>query len=112
MKYRDLPYYEGIRAKTPHEYKLHENKHENHTNHVHTFRRWSITWSQFVLTDHTKHWLIHHSMACTAIYSSHDFWINKNGGSSLDYGSVKKISHHSSLQVSLRCYSGYLTFPL
>jgi len=32
MMYRDLPYYEGIRAKTHHEYKLGENKHENHTN--------------------------------------------------------------------------------
>jgi len=26
MTYRDLPYYKGIRAKTRHEYKLHENK--------------------------------------------------------------------------------------
>jgi len=28
MTYRDLPYYEGIRAKICHENKLHENKHE------------------------------------------------------------------------------------
>jgi len=32
MTYRDLPYYEGIRTKTHHEYILHENKHENHAN--------------------------------------------------------------------------------
>jgi len=31
MTYRDLPYYEGIRAKTCRENKLHENKHKNHT---------------------------------------------------------------------------------
>jgi len=49
MTYRDLRYYEGIRAKTRCECKLHENKHENHTNHLHTFRKWSTTWSQFVL---------------------------------------------------------------
>jgi len=69
MTHRDLPYYEGIRAKTRHEYKLHENKHQNHPNHLHTFRKWSITWSQFVLSARSKHWLIFHSMACTAIYS-------------------------------------------
>jgi len=32
MTYRDLPYYKGIRAKTIHEYKLNENKHESHSN--------------------------------------------------------------------------------
>jgi len=32
MTYRDLPYYEGIRAKTCHEYKLHKIKHKNHAN--------------------------------------------------------------------------------
>jgi len=45
MTYRDLPYYEGIRVKTRHQYKLHENKHKNHANPLHTFRKWSITWS-------------------------------------------------------------------
>jgi len=73
MTYRDLRYYEDIRAKTRRECKLHENKHENHANHLHTFRKWSTTWSQFVLwSTCSKHWLIHHSMVCTAIYSSHD----------------------------------------
>jgi len=37
MTYRDLSYYEGMRAKTCCEYKLHENKHENHANPFHTF---------------------------------------------------------------------------
>jgi len=32
MTYRDLPYYEGSRDKTPHEYKLHENKQEYNEN--------------------------------------------------------------------------------
>jgi len=36
MMHRDLPYFEGIGAKTHCEYKLHENKHENHANHLHT----------------------------------------------------------------------------
>jgi len=40
MRYRDFPYYEGIRAKTHHEYKLHENKHKN-LQALHTFRKWS-----------------------------------------------------------------------
>jgi len=39
MTYRDFPYYEGIRAKTRREYKLHENKHENHANYLYTFRK-------------------------------------------------------------------------
>jgi len=48
MTYRELPYYEGIKAKTRREYELHENKHKNHANTLHTFRKWSITESQFV----------------------------------------------------------------
>jgi len=32
MMHRDLPYCEGIRAKRCQEYKLHKNKHKNHTN--------------------------------------------------------------------------------
>jgi len=72
MTYRDLPYYEGMRAKTRRENKLHENAHENHANSLHTFRKWSITWSQYVVSIHNKHWLILHSMECTAIYSSCD----------------------------------------
>jgi len=35
MAYWDLPYYEGMRAKTCREYKLHENKHENYANPFH-----------------------------------------------------------------------------
>jgi len=69
MTFRDLPYYDGIRAKTCHEYKLHENKYENHTNSLHAFRKW---WPYFVPSGHSKHWLIHHSMASTAIYSLRD----------------------------------------
>jgi len=69
MMYRDLPYYEGISAKTCREYKL---KHKNHANSIHTFRKWSITWSQFVLSGCSKHWPILHSMVSTAIYSSRD----------------------------------------
>jgi len=54
MMYRGLPYYEGIRVKTCRENKLHENKPENHTNPppLHTFRKWSITWFQFILSGH------------------------------------------------------------
>jgi len=32
MTHKDLSYYEGIRAKTCHENKLYENKHENDAN--------------------------------------------------------------------------------
>jgi len=47
--HRDLPYYEDIRAQTCHEYKLHKNKHKNPANSLHTFRKWSITWSYPVI---------------------------------------------------------------
>jgi len=72
MTYRDLPYYEDMRAKTCPENKLHENKHKSHTNPLHTFRKWSIISSQFVLSGPNKRWLICHSMVFTAMYSSHD----------------------------------------
>jgi len=96
MKYRDLPYY---KASGHCEYNLNENKHENHTNCLHTctFRKWTITWSLFVLSSHTKCWLIHHSMVFTAIYSSHDSDAIKNGRPTLDCTSVKKTSRRSSL---------------
>jgi len=58
MTYRDLPYYEGMRAKTHCKNKLHENKKENHP--VHTFRKCSITWSQFVVFTSNQCWLIRH----------------------------------------------------
>jgi len=104
MKYRDLPYYKGIRAKTRREYKLHKNKQKNHANSLHTFRKWSV------LSGHSKHWLILHSMVSTAIYSSNAI---KDGGPNLDSGSVKKTScHFLSLHTNLCCYSGYLTFLL
>jgi len=45
MTYRNLPYHEGIRTKTRCKYKLHENKHKNNANPLHTFRKLSITWS-------------------------------------------------------------------
>jgi len=80
MTYRDLPYYEGIGAKTWRDYKLHKNKHKNHANSLHTFRKWSITWS---LCSHLKHWLIHHSMASTVIYSPHECGEIKDGRPSL-----------------------------
>jgi len=54
MTYRDLPYYEGIRAKTCREYKLHKNKQKDHANHLHTFKKWSITWSQFIVSTPSK----------------------------------------------------------
>jgi len=97
MTYRDLPYYEGIRDKTCHEYKLHENEHKNHAIFLHTFRKWSITWSQFILSGCKKHWLIHYSMVSTAIYGSREYNAIKDGGPSLDSGSMKKTSHRSSL---------------
>jgi len=56
-----------MRAKTCHENKL----HENHANSFHTFKNWSITWSQYVVSIPNKRWLIFHSMACTAIYIAH-----------------------------------------
>jgi len=34
-----------------------------------TFRKWSITWSQVIVSGSFKRWLIRHSMASTAIYS-------------------------------------------
>jgi len=86
MMHRNLPYYKGIRTKTCCEYKLHKNS-------LHTFRKWSITWSQFVLSSHLKHWLIHHSMA---IYSSCECSAIKDGTPCLDSGSVKKTSCRSS----------------
>jgi len=36
MTYRDLPYYEGIKAKTRRKYILHKSKHKNHANSLHT----------------------------------------------------------------------------
>jgi len=53
MIHRDLPYYEVMRAKTCCENKLHENK-QNYANLLHTFRKWSVTWSQFVLSSPNK----------------------------------------------------------
>jgi len=70
MTYRDLPYYEGTRAKTHHEYKIHDTK---------ILQTLYIPLHNFVLSGCTKRWLIHHSMACTAIYSSCDSEITKNG---------------------------------
>jgi len=96
MTYGDLPYYKGIRAKACREYRLHENNHKKHTNHLHTFRKWSITWSQFIICTCSKLWLIRHSMMCTAIYSSCDSNIIKYGGPSQGCGSVKKTSCRSS----------------
>jgi len=72
------------------EYKL----HKNHANPLHTLEKWSITWSQFVLSGHSKHWLIRHSMMCTAIYSSCDSDTDSDCDS--DCGSVKKTSYRSS----------------
>jgi len=49
MTHRDLSYYEGIRVKTCHEHKLHE---ENHTNPLlHIFLE--NGGSQFILSSHT-----------------------------------------------------------
>jgi len=105
--YRDLPYYEGIRAKIHHEYKL----HKNHANSSHTFRKW-LEWSQFIVSGHSKCWLICHSMASTAIYSSHDCGTIKHGRPSLDSEENQSSFFIASYQVSLCCYSDYLTFLL
>jgi len=67
-----------------------ENKHKSHANSLHTFRIWSITWSQFILSGCSKHWLIRHSMASTAIYSSCEYGAIKDGRPSLDSRSVRK----------------------
>jgi len=92
MTYRDLLYYEGIRAKTCREYKLHENKHKNHANSLHTFRKWSITcpirlFETLADSEFNGEYSHTHSHNCGAI---------KDGGLSLDSGSVKKTSCRSS----------------
>jgi len=49
----------------------------------------SMTWS---LSGRSKHWPIHHSMACTAIHSLRDSdIIKKNGRPNQDCGGVKKL---------------------
>jgi len=86
MTYRDLSYYEGIRTKTHREYKL----------RIKIMQTLSITWSQFVVSGHSKRWLLRHSMVSIAIYSSRDCGAIKHGRPSLDSGSVKKTSRRSS----------------
>jgi len=86
MTHRNLLNCEGIRAKTRREYKLHENKHKNPANPLHTFTKLVPA----VLR------LIFHLMAWTAIYSSRDSDIIKNGRPNQDCRSVKKTSCHFS----------------
>jgi len=62
MTYRDLPYYEGIWAKTRHEYKKSQKLFTYLYKMVHNL----------VPSGHSKYWLIRHSMASTAIYSLRD----------------------------------------
>jgi len=92
MTYRDLPYYEGIRLK--------------HSVNIY-FMKISTTITQtiyiplkmihnFIVSTPSKHWLICHSMLCTAIYSSRDSDPIKYGRPSQDCGSVKKTSSYSS----------------
>jgi len=58
-----------------------------------------------------KHWLIHHSMACTVIYSSHDSSIIKYGRPCLDCGSVEK-THQTSTEALLSIYCIHLHFSI
>jgi len=72
ITYRDLPYYEGVRAKTHHEYKLHENKPRKSCKSftyvpLKNAPLLGPTLSYLVVLNVV---LIHHSIACTAIYSS------------------------------------------
>jgi len=51
-----------------------ENKHENHTNPLHTFRKCFIIWSHFIIFAQNQCWLFCHSMAFTARCSSQDWY--------------------------------------
>jgi len=65
-----------------------------HTLYIHTFRKCSITWSQFVWFIPNQRWLICHSMD---IYASCDSNTDLNGGLSLDFEVTKAlvvILHH------------------
>jgi len=93
MTYRNLLYYEGIRG--CHENKLHENKHENHINPLHTFR--FITWSQLIVSGRTKRWPP--TLANSPFNGMYCHIQPKkilNGGSRQDCGGVKKTSCSSS----------------
>jgi len=103
---RDLPYYEGIRAKIRCEYKLHENKHENDTSSLHTFGLslfypivQSIGWFaiQWRVQLYTAHVIpVQSNMADRA-------WIPEV------WRKPVSIFFVASYQVKLCCYSGYLT---
>jgi len=84
-----------------------KNKHKNHANSLHTFRKWPIAWSQFVLSRRSKHCLIRHSMASTAIYRT---WRTEPGFWKCEENQSPFLV--ASYQVSLCCYSSYLAFPL
>jgi len=71
MAHRDLPYCKSIRLKHA-VYKLNKKQAQNHANCLYTFRKWSITWSQIIVSGSFKRWLIFHSMTSTVIYSSCD----------------------------------------
>jgi len=69
MTHRDLPYYEAIRPKQV----MNINFTKTSTKMMQTvYIPLSITWSQVIVSGSSKHWLIRHSMASTAIYSSRD----------------------------------------
>jgi len=94
------------------DYKLHENKYEKHANPLHTFRKLSITSSYlFALTVgwFAIQWHVH-----ATIYNSCDSKKIKNGGPSTLWKCEENQSllFVTSYQVSLGCYSGYLTFSL
>jgi len=72
IMYRDLPYYEGPKHAVNISFMKISMKIMQT---IHTF----ITWSQFIVSTRSKHWLIRHSMVFTAIYSSHDSDIPYNG---------------------------------
>jgi len=63
----DLPYYEGIRDKTRHEYKLHKKARKS----CKTFRKCSITWHVLIIGWFTIQW-------CAQQYTAHVIPIQSN----------------------------------
>jgi len=103
MTYRDLPTMKISGPKHAVNMNFTKISTKNLANSLHTFRKWSITWSQFVVSGFFKCWLIRHSKASTAMYSSRKCGTIKHGELSLDSGSVKKTSHRCLLLYTKHC---------
>jgi len=76
MTYRDLPYYEGIRPK--HAVNINFTKTSTkimQTVYIRTFRKWSISWSQVIVSSSFKHRLIRHQWRIQP-YTAHVTAIN------------------------------------